>query len=69
MGKLEPSKEDSVVGRDVTMAEMETAEVVIDNRHRYLWDARALRAHCQLSQSDPGSGRRATASQVGPNGR
>ena len=35
MGKLERWKENSVVGRDATMAESEAADVVIDNRHLY----------------------------------
>jgi len=35
MGKLERWKENSVVGRDATMVENETGEIVIDNRHLY----------------------------------
>jgi len=35
MGKLEAWKENSVVGRDVTMAGKWAADVVIDNGHLY----------------------------------
>jgi len=35
IGRPEPSNENSVVGRDATMAEKETADVVIDSGHSY----------------------------------